>query len=67
LALRWFDIDLDVGELHVERSYDPKSDAFVAPGSPSANAESEPRTGLRRQGLRPRINAEKNPSVGTTR
>ncbi len=33
MALRWRDLDFGAGELHVERSYDPKDRVFVAPKS----------------------------------
>src|SRR5262249_46595759 len=35
MALRWLDVDLGAGELHVERSYDPKERTFGAPKSRS--------------------------------
>jgi integrase len=31
MGLRWRDVDLASGVLHVERAYDPKADLFVAP------------------------------------
>jgi len=33
MALRWSDVDLAAGELHVEQSYDPKARLFVEPKS----------------------------------
>jgi integrase len=33
MALRWRDVDLAAGELHVERSYDPKARVYVEPKS----------------------------------
>ena len=33
MGLRWCDVDLEANELHVERSYDPKSQTFVVPKS----------------------------------
>jgi integrase len=33
MALRWGDVDVANGTIHVERSYDPKADRFVAPKS----------------------------------
>ena len=33
MALRWRDVDLDAGELHVEQAYDPRAHVFVEPKS----------------------------------
>jgi integrase len=37
MALRWQDVDLGSGELHVERAYDPKDREYVAPKSRSGH------------------------------
>ncbi len=51
MALRWRDVDLAAGELHVERSYDPKEREFVSPKS-RAGRRRVPIAGLLRGHLR---------------
>ncbi len=35
MALRWLDVDLAAGAIHVERAYDPKAGEYVEPKSRS--------------------------------
>jgi integrase len=51
MALRWCDVDLATGELHVERSYDPKARLMVAPKS-QAGRRRVPIAGVLRGHLR---------------